>query len=672
MHDHSHGTDDPLIRLAAAHGVLPAWIDLSGNLTVTRRDTALALLRAMGAIGEAGEAEERLAALEAARAARALPPAHVVNAWQPSLLPAPVSAARWRLTFETGATAEGAADGAVALPAMPPGLHRLEIGATGCLVVSAPQQAPGPEARTRRERIWGATAALHGLWRVEQGSAAARGSYADLAAAAETLAALGASFVGVNPVHALGAASGGFSPYSPTHRGFFDTLAIPLETAEETAPDPGGLIDHAAHAGAQMAALRARFAAEMADPAGQEAAGLAAFRAERGRALEDFALFEALSLRHGANWRAWPAGFESPEAPGARAFAAAETEEIAFHAWAQWQADRALGAAQARARGAGMALGLYTDLAVGVRPDGAEVWASPDVFARGVSLGAPPDQFSPSGQSWGLAPFAPEGLEAAGYAPFISTIRAALRHAGLVRIDHVLGFERCFWVPEDGTPGGYVRSAPDVLVAIVRLEAARVGAVVVGEDLGVVPEGLRARLAASRIHGCAVTMYEHWDGRLRAPWHYRVETLASFGTHDTPTLAGWWQGHDIAWRERIGHTGPEEAEAMRRVRWEDRAALLALLEEARILPADVDPAHPPEALTQALGEAVHALMARSSSAIVAVQLDDAFGTLEQPNIPGTTDEHPNWRRRHAVAADRLDEHPSLKRIAREMRAFGRA
>ncbi|MEO1469873.1 MAG: 4-alpha-glucanotransferase [Pseudomonadota bacterium] len=653
---------EPLIALAARHGVLDHWYDIAGTRHDTTPETALALMRAMGVIGDAAEAPERLAAADAGEGTRTLPHAVVTTAEEPGRLPLAPDAA-WRVVGEDGAAlAEGRGPD---LPALAMGLHRLETAGTGALLVAAPPRAPTVEALAGRARIWGATGALHGLWQGAQATRGARGRYDDLGAAATALGSAGAAFLGINPVHALGTAHGGYSPYSPSHRGFLDTRAIPVEGL---APAPGALIDHHADRAAHDAALRARFAA--ADAA--EHAALAAFRARHGTALEAFALFEALSLVHGPDWTGWPAGLEHPDAPGARAFAAAEPDEIAFHAWAQMAADRALGAAQRAAKAAGMALGLYTDLAVGVRPDGAEVWARPGVFARGVSLGAPPDMFSPDGQAWGLAPFSPPGLRADGYAAFVETIRAAVAHAGLLRIDHVLGLVRGFWVPDDGTPGGYVRADTEVLMAILQLEATRAGAVIVGEDLGVVPEGLREDMAERALYGCSVAMYEKWEGRIRAPWHHRAATLASFGTHDTPTLAGWWAESDIDWRERLGHTPPEACADMRAERAWDRRVLCWLMAEAAVLPGGIDADAPPAAIDTALIEAVHALVARSAAAMVAVQVDDALGTVEQANIPGTTDEHPNWRRRHAVAAGALGTHPAIRRIAGIMRANDRA
>ncbi|MDT8345928.1 MAG: 4-alpha-glucanotransferase, partial [Thermohalobaculum sp.] len=505
----------------------------------------------------------------------------------------------------------------------------------------------------------------------------------DLAAAAATLAPLGADFLGINPLHALGTAYPGFSPYSPGHRGFLDTRAIAPDRVPEFADAPvaqrlwaarppapaDGLIDHAAaraHRAPVLAALHGAFR-ERATPARRDA--FAAFREARGAALHDFALFEALSEHHGTDWHRWPPGLASPDAPAARAFAAANGDALDFHAWLQWIADDQMAQAQAAARAAGMALGLYTDLAVGVRPDGAEVWARPGVFATGVSLGAPPDQFAPGGQSWGLAPFSPPGLEAAGFRPFVETIRAAMRHAGLVRIDHILGFDRTFWVPGDGTPGSYVRMPRDVLMAIVRLEASRAGAVVIGEDLGVVPEGLRERMAQSHIHGSSVMQFERepW-GDFRPPTAYPARAVASVGTHDTPTLAGWWAARDIDWAARLGRTGPDDAARWRGERAEDRRRLLRLLAAEGVLPEGLDPETPPEALTPTLNAAIHAMLARAPSAILAVQIDDALGTVEQANIPGTTDAHPNWRRPTARAVEDLATDPTLAAVARAVAA----
>ncbi|MEM9782684.1 MAG: 4-alpha-glucanotransferase [Pseudomonadota bacterium] len=670
--------DDALLALAAAKGIATAWYDIQGTRRQTTPDTAFCLLRAMGVIDDRQGAAAVLADLQADTGWRP-PRAAVLGPGQ--TLELPEAAGRdWHLDLDRSSAAAAAPplveaigpDGGLRITGLPLGLHTLTLAAGRLSIIVAPHSAPTVEQLTGRGRIWGVTGAVHALWRGGPVEAQPRGRYTDLGDAAAALAGHGAAFFGINPVHALGAAHEGRSPYSPGHRGFLDTRAIPVDGLP-TADAAADLIDHEGDRRAHDRALRARFRVEMASDRG--AAGVADWRAalgpDRAAALATFATFEALSSTHGPDWRRWPGELQAPDTDAVARFAADHGEEIAFHAWAQMTAEAALANAQQRALDAGMALGLYLDLAVGVRPDGAEVWARPGTFARGVSLGAPPDMFSPDGQAWGLAPFDPAGLAAHGYRAFVDTLQSAMRHAGMLRIDHVLGLERTFWVPDDGTPGGYVASDREALLALVRLEATRQRCLVIGEDLGVVPDGLRQRLAETHLYGCSVAMYERWEGRLRAPWHYSPGTLASFGTHDTPTLAGWWIGRDIDWRERIGHTDPETAADMRRERAGDRHVVMALLAEARLLPDDIDPGTPPADLDEAMIVAVHALLATTAAAIAAVQLDDALGTIEQANLPGTVEQHPNWRRRHATGTGQFAAHPALSRIAEAMASYDR-
>ena len=667
--------DGALANLAAAMGILPRWHNLAGVEQTTGPDTQRALLAAMG-VPAANESETRrsLAELRARWAARRIPEEIVVSAGAKARIPLR-HGADWQLELDAGGSHEGRDEGEIALT-LPAGLHRLSVGEETCLVIAAPERAPALGNVAGRGKAWGFSAALYGL-RSERNLGI--GDYRDLAEAAGQMARLGADFIGINPVHARGAASGGFSPYSPTCRSALEPRhiapdAVPgfgrctqarrlLEdrAAGREAAKGDDFLDYEAHERRQREVLEALYRSTI-EADGPEAADLAAWRQGPGRELEWFALFEAIAGVHGPDWRAWPGALRDLQSPDVRRFGSENTRSLRWHAWLQWLAGRQLAEAQVAARRAGMAIGLYLDVAVGVRPGGAEAWSAPACFAREVSLGAPPDAFSPDGQNWNLSPFSPRGLRAAAYRPFVRMLRAAMAHAGMIRIDHVLGLKRSFWVPESGAPGGYVGYPLEALLALVRIEAARADCIIVGEDLGSVPPDLRPRLAESGLLGSAVMQFEKDGGNFRPPRRYRPATLASGGTHDTPTLRGWWSGRDIELRHRLGRTTAKERAAALAARGAERGALCRLLVEEGQAPPDLDPGAPPPEADEATVVAVHALLAGAASSLLAVSLDDALGAVEQQNLPGTVDEHPNWRRRHPVAVEALSQDPGLAAI----------
>ena len=677
-------TDGALRALAETVGILPRWRDLAGVEQTTGPDTHRALLAAMG-IPCASEAEvrESLADHRARRAARRIPEEIVVTASTVARIPLE-SIADWQLELEAGDTHEGRDEREIVLT-LPAGLHRLTVGDELCLVIAAPERAPAVDDVVGRGKAWGLSAALYGLRSTRNLGV---GDYRDLAVAAEQVARLGADFIGINPVHARGAARDGFSPYSPTCRtalepGHIAPDAVPgfgrcaeirrllkASAADLEAEKAGDLLDYEAQERLQREFLETLFRTTI-ETDGPAAADLAAWRHGPGRALEWFAVFEAIAGVHGPDWRAWPGRLRAAGSPEVRRLSLEHAKTVRYHAWLQRLAARQLAGAQAAARGAGMAFGLYLDLAVGVRPGGADTWAAPACFAEGVSLGAPPDAFSPDGQTWNLAPFHPAGLRAAGYEPFVRMLRAAMAHAGIVRIDHVLGLDRSFWVPECGAPGGYVRCPLEPLLGLVRIEAARAGCIVVGEDLGSVPRGLRRRLADAGLLGCAVMQFETDNCGFRPPRRYRPASIASVGTHDTPTLKGWWSGRDIDLRHRLGQSAEEDRTASLAARATARDDLGRLLVEEGHAPADLDPGAPPPEAGGATVAAVHALLAGAGSALLAVQLDDAMGVVEQQNLPGTIDEHPNWRRRYPVAVEALAGDPGLAAIARVVGSRGK-
>ncbi len=630
-----------LAALAAEAGLMPGYRDQTGRWHEAPEATVRAALAAMDLpAADEAEAAATLAALVAARQSRLLPEWAVVEAGRAAELAAGADGA-WSLALEDGGAAGGRAEGGrLPLPPLPPGRHRLTLGRSLCWLIAAPARlAPPP-------RLWGVTLPLYGLPPEAAGGGLA--TYDDLALWAGVLARAGAAFVGINPVHAgFPEAPEAFSPYAPSHRRRYATRHV----AAGEPPQPAGpLVDYAAAWAARKAALEAAFAA-----GGGAGPAFAGWRTRQGAALETFALHQALSERFGPWWTDWPEALRRPDSPEARAFARDHARRVAFHAWLQFRAEAGLAGAQAAARGAGMALGLYLDLAVGTHPAGAETWAERHLFARNVSLGAPPDDFAPEGQTWGVAPFSPRALVADGFAAFAATLAAQLRFAGVLRIDHILGFERAFWVPEAGAPSGlYVRMPRDALLAVARIEAARAGATLVGEDLGNIPEGLQAALAASGILGCRVAMFERdWaTGGFRDSADWDAEVLASFATHDLPTWKGWRAGRDIDWRARLGRSSDPEAERLA------RAAEVARL-DAVIGGSAGDAA----ALTRFLG--------RSAARLVALQIEDILGLEEQANLPGTVHEHPNWRRRLPLGAAALAADPRLAEAAAIMKSCGR-
>ncbi len=629
-------TADPLMALARHAGVVASFTTVTGERKRTGRGSAAALLAAMGLPATAAEAADWLAQADAARSAL---PSWVIST--PGAVPdlGLEPRAEWRLQLESGAQAEGRGP---ALPPLPLGLHSLQVGNDHTTLIVAPHSLPLPEWD------WGVMVPLHALRPAARGGI---GDYADLAQAGTALARAGAAFLGLNPIHAgFTADPSGFSPYTPSHR---RRLSI-LHVATGEAPTPSAdLIDYSSAIPDRMAALRRVFAAFDGDP------DFDRFCHDGGQALLRFATHQALSDRHGAYWNAWPAALRDPNSTATRAAAAELAGEITFYRWAQWQADAQLRAANGAMRQAGMRQGLYLDLAVGTHPHGAETWEDRTSFATGASLGAPPDAFSADGQSWGLAPFNPRGLVAQGFAPLAETLRTQLRLCGVLRIDHILGFDRAFWVPENGAPGAYVQMPRAAMLAIVRLEAARANAIVVGEDLGNVPRGLRKTLAQNGILGSRVMMFERDGTGFRAPRAYPVASMASFSTHDLPTWKGWRAGADIAARAALNHIDAAQAQAAHQDRQQEVGAFDSLT-------ADWRGAEPATSVA-----AMHATLGATGSTLALLQIECLLDRLDQPNLPGTTTQYPNWRQRLPVDAGSLDQQAGVQEAAALMRAAGR-
>jgi 4-alpha-glucanotransferase len=420
-------------------------------------------------------------------------------------------------------------------------------------------------------------------------------------------------------------------------------------------PTPGDRIERDPVWVAKLAAL------ELLWPL-HRAAALGAYRAEQGQGLEDFALFSALAERYGVPWQEWPAELHHPCSPAVTALRAELAERTAFHAWLQLLADEQLAAVGEAARD--MPVGIVHDLAVGVDPGGADAWGLQDALATDVTVGAPPDSFNQQGQDWQLPPWRPDRLAELGYAPFRDMLRAVLRHAGGVRIDHVMGLFRLWWIPAgaSATDGTYVSYDDEALLGVLALEAHRAGALVVGEDLGTVEPRVSRALAEREILGSAVLWFERepeTDLPL-PPAKWREHVMASVTTHDLPTAAGFLADEHVRVRADLGQLGHSVEEEQARVE-QERRELLAMLRGEGLLGADPD--------VEDTVLAMHAVLTRSPARLVLAALGDAVGDLRQPNLPGTVDEYPNWRLPvadadgRAVSLEELEQSDRVRRLA---------
>jgi 4-alpha-glucanotransferase len=688
-------SDSPaLTELARAYGVATSYEDWSGSQVAVPPATVIAVL---GGLGVDASTPERIAAARAERDEapwrRLLPPTVVVRGdadVREVVVRAPAGApVTLTVEREDGAavpvgmgtegerrTVDGVARVAVTfrLPDLPYGWHRLTATTghptpatrgTAVLVV-----APSRVERSDVDRTWGWMVQLYS---VRSAADWGLGDYADLAELARWSGGeLGAGVLLCNPLHATSpVVPVEPSPYYPSSRRFRSPLYLRVEATPEYAAanpelrarvdalrpetDPDR-IDRDAAWTAKLAAL------ELLWPLARDEE-LREYRAEQGAGLADFALFSALAERHGVPWQDWPAELRRPDTPAVAELRAELAGRVAFHEWLQLRCDEQLAAAGAAARDAGMPIGIVHDLAVGVDPGGADAWGLQDVLAMDMTVGAPPDSFNQQGQDWRLPPWNPQRLAEAGYAPYRDMLRAVLRSAGGVRIDHVMGLFRLWWIPAGASPadGTYVSYDDEALLGVLALEAYRAGALVVGEDLGTVEPRVSRTLAARNILGSAVLWFEQDDdGAPLPPEKWREQVMASVTTHDLPTAAGFLADEHVRIRAELGQLGHSEAEERARVA-DERDQLLAMLRENGLLGADPSPAETVRAM--------HAVLARAPSRLVLAALGDAVGDLRQPNLPGTVDEYPNWRLPVAdgsgrpVRLEELRSDPEVRRLA---------
>ncbi len=639
--------DVGLEELAAAHGVATWYRDAQRRRVDVDPDV---VRRVLGLLGVSADTPAQVRdALAAARVPQ--PPGTVVlrqgrsrKVGEPGVL-----------TDEHGT--EVPVDGA--LPAdLAPGWYSLTSADQRTTVLVAPPALPEPP------RTWGWQLQLYALRSADSWGI---GDLADLREFITwTATAHGSGTVLVNPLHAVTPTSPvQASPYSPSSRRFVNPLYLRItdiaayrrgDPALRAAVDarwagtPSERIDYEAIWRAKQAALELLWRADGAPhPAMSEG-------------LRDFATFCALAQRHGPCWSRWPTELRHP------ASASADPRQVAFHAWVQQQCTEQLAATRDAARG--MDIGVVHDLAVGVDPEGADAWALQDVLATGVSVGAPPDTFNQQGQDWGLPPWRPDRLAATGYAAYRDMLRAVLAHADGLRIDHVAGLWRLWWVPPGASPdqGTYVHYDAQAMLAALTLEAHRAGAVVIGEDLGTVEPEVTEALAAHRMLGCAVLWFardEHAPSTpLLAPRRWPQRAAASISTHDLPTALGFLRGEHVRARGELGLLNDETAEWAQAAA--ERAELVALLRAEGLLSTDA------EEDEENIVAAMHALLARTPCRLLLVSPYDVVGETRQPNLPGTVEEYPNWRLPLPVTLEELQRDPRVGRLIAALRPAGSA
>ena len=718
-------TQSTLDSLAERYGIGHAYHDHRGELRVFTAATKIALLSAMGIDAGSWPALQRALAGSPSLESSILPPVLVVeqgksisiNVALPAL--AGTSLFTWTVHTESGESLSGTASVAVrdtrcargieghgeaswqlSLPdGLPAGYHHFNLlsdagtSSDMKLIVTPPKCFASP-ALEGKQRLWGITLQLYTLrsqsnWGI--------GDFSDLKEIIDWAAPLGCGLIGLNPLHALMPADPAHnSPYSPSSRQFLNVLYISIAAVPEYAQcesvrefvNRSGVqlldqlravrnVDYTEVATLKLRWLRVLYESFRAGKQVRDSTRAREFRqfvAAGGEALHRHAVFDALHahLRQQSRdywgWPSWPEGFRDPRSVEVSRFAARHEIDIEFYLYLQWLAARQLDDVQRHARERGMALGLYGDVAVGVSAEGSETWSNPDLYVSGAGIGAPPDPLALKGQDWGIPPQNPHQLRQQGYRAFIDLLKANMHSVAALRLDHVMALFRQWWVPRGfvATDGAYVHYPLDDLMGILSLESERHRCVVIGEDLGTVPDAVRIAMHRYAIAHYKVLLFEKEpDGRFKPPGAYEKRALAAVTTHDLPTFRGWWQGTDIELATRL-NLYPDAA-TCRRVeegRAEDRRNFMSALVAAGLW-------HwaPHEALPEsshALLRAAHLYLALSSAELAVVQIEDLAGMIDPVNVPGTHLEHANWQRKVSQSAQEIFSREEIREMLRAM------
>jgi 4-alpha-glucanotransferase len=705
-------------KLARLRGIGDAYHDYRGELKVFSLETKLGILRAMGcAVDDPAALARDLSQLESARRRKLLPPVATGRGGRIGIdLNVTAgdfgSSIVWSVRLEDGTARSGATSTADCpeiwrgevegswmtrrrfdLPfELPPGYHDFEARIAGaaaerCLLIAAPAQCYEPASITGGRRLWGIAVQLYTLksrdnWGI--------GDFGDLQRLIRWIAPCGAGFIGLNPLHALAPADPDrSSPYSASSRHFLNVLFIAVPqipefadcaAARERLADPAAmkrldelraqrLVDYRGVADFKFEILALlyrdfcdRHLAEDTD----RAQSFRRFVAAGGELLQTHARFDAIDrycramFNCASGWLSWPEEFRNVKGRAARRFAAQHPKEVEFYAYLQWLAHEQLMSAQALAREMGMPIGLYGDYAVGVNPSGSETWMDQNSYRMGAEIGAPPDPIALKGQGWGIPPPDPTVMLDERLQGFVRLIRNNMRCYGALRLDHVMALFRLWWVAAGSPPtmGAYVHYPLQQLLTVLALESARSACLVIGEDLGVVPDEMRRAMPEFGLYHYKVLLFEKLDGRFRRPEEFERRAIATVTTHDMPTLHSYWEGRDIELRRRLNLFPTVEIEHdVIREREHDRELLLSALRDQGLTPPA--PSTPQEPFSADFAQALHLYLARSASALVALQIEDLLGMVDPVNVPGTYHEYPNWQRKLSADIEDIEVRADL-------------
>lgn len=691
-------------KLAQLRGIADAYHDYRGELKHFSVETKAGILSAMGcSVDDENELAASLEQMQALRWRKFLPAVATARGTRISF-DINVTARDfggsivWHVHLENGSRADGVTSTADCPEVwrgevggswitrrrfelkldLPPGYHEFDAELSGgvterCSLIISPPACYEPAAIASGRRFWGVAVQLYTL---RSRSNWGMGDFLDLQLLIRWMASCGAGFIGLNPLHALAPADPErSSPYSASSRHFLNVLyiAIPLipelercSAARRRLADPevaSRLVqlraqEHVDYRGVAdlkfeiLALLYQDFRDKHLATVSERARNFLRFVAERGAPLQLHARFDALDryLRTtegcASGWLSWPQEYRDVNGIAAAHFALAHPAEVEFYTYVQWLAHEQLTSAQALTRELGMPIGLYGDYAVGANPSGSETWADRASYSLGAEIGAPPDPLALRGQGWGIPPQDPAVMQGQRLRGFTHLIRDNMRYYGALRLDHVMSLCRLWWVPGGCTPrdGAYVQYPLYDLLTVLSLESARSSCLVVGEDLGVVPEEMRRAMPEFGLYHYKVLLFEKMDGRFRRPDEFAKRALATATTHDMPTLRSYWEGRDIELRRSLNlYPSAEIENDVMRERDHDREMLLSALREQGLNPAH--PSAPSQPFTSDLAHAMHLYLARSPTTLVALQIEDLLGMIDPVNVPGTYREYPNWQRK---------------------------